>query len=94
MVDDFFNVDDYSLDREFKSYDLMKNAKNEQFLSQVFKNPPVILPLLNLGEICYILRKPRPAMALLDMSLKTFKSIDPENLLKYKNLVLLGAVLE
>ena len=33
-------------------------------------------------------------MALLDMSLKTYKAIDPENLLKYKNLVLLGAVLE
>ena len=33
-------------------------------------------------------------MALLDMSLKTYKSIDPENMLRYKNLVLLGAVLQ
>jgi hypothetical protein len=33
-------------------------------------------------------------MALLDMSLKTYKSIDSENMLRYKNLVLLGAVLQ
>ena len=79
LVDDYFNPDDYNLDREFKSYDLMQNAKNETFLQSVFTNPPVILPLLNLGEICYILQKPRPAMALLDMSIKSFKSIDPEN---------------
>lgn len=94
LVEDFFKLDDYNLDREFKSYDMMKNAQNEQFLKHVFKNPPVILPLQNLGEIYYILQKPRPAMALLDISLKTYKAIDPENLLKYKNLVLLGAVLE
>jgi hypothetical protein len=33
-------------------------------------------------------------MALLDMSLKTYKAIDSENMLRYKNLVLLGAVLQ
>jgi len=33
-------------------------------------------------------------MALLDMSLKTYKAIDSENMLRYKNLVLLGSVLQ
>ena len=33
-------------------------------------------------------------MALLDISLKLYSHLDPENLLKYKNLALLGALLE
>jgi Fic family protein len=45
LVDDFFNPEEYTLDKEYKSYNLMQNAKNEQFLSQVFTNPPTILPL-------------------------------------------------
>lgn len=33
-------------------------------------------------------------MALLDMSLKLYKELDPDNELKFKNLCLLGAILE
>jgi sulfur relay (sulfurtransferase) DsrF/TusC family protein len=46
-----------------------------------------------LGEIAYILQRPKEAFALLDISLKLYKNIDPENILKYKNLALLGGLL-
>jgi len=72
----------------------MQNGKNEQFLKSNFTNPPVILPLQNLGEEALANSMPKEAMALLDMSIKLYSHLDPDNILKMKNLCLLGAVLE
>ena len=56
FVDEFFNTDiSEVVPPDFKSYDLMQNAKNQAFLKQAFHNPPVILPIQNLGEISFIL---------------------------------------
>ena len=95
FVDEFFDPKVYSpLPPDFKQYDVLHNARNEQFLRKVFTNPPVILPIQNLGEIAFILQKTKEAFALLDISIKLYKNLDPDNLLKYKNLALLGALLE
>ena len=95
FFDEFFDTSTKDvLPPEFKQYDLMQNAANEEFLASAFKNPPVIMPIQNLGEIAFILGKMKEAMALLDISLKLYKIIDPENLLKFKNLTLLGAILD
>lgn len=40
------------------------------------------------------MQKTKEAMALLDMSLKLYTVLDPENLMKFKNLSLLAAVME
>lgn len=56
LFEDFFNPEILDIVKpNFGSYDLMKNAKNEQFLKTAFKNPPSILPIQNLGEIAFIL---------------------------------------
>lgn len=80
--------------QKISSYDLKENAKNEAFLKSMFKQPPVILPLQNLGEVALIMHKFRDAFAFLDMSLKLFKSLDPQNLLQFKTMTLLGSLLE
>ena len=72
----------------------MNNAQNEAFLAQAFTNPPVILPIQNLGEVAFIFQKHKEAMALLDICVKLYKGLDPENTLKYKSLALLGSLLE
>ena len=95
FVQEFFNTESNEIVKDgFTSYDLMQNAHNETFLKSCFGNPPTILPIQNLGEIAFILQKPKEAMALLDISLKLYKKIDPDNILKFKNLALLGAILE
>jgi hypothetical protein len=68
-------------------------AKNEEFLKDLFHVPASILPLQNLGEIAYIIERPNAAFCLLDMSMKLYKHLDPENLLKFKALTLLGSLL-
>ena len=46
FVDEFFNTEiSEVMPADFKSYDLMQNAKNQAFLKQAFHNPPVILPI-------------------------------------------------
>ena len=78
MVDDFFDPQNHEIaPADFKSYDIMQNAKNQEFLKSVFRNPPSILPIQNLGEIAFILQKPKESFALLDMSLKTYGHLDP-----------------
>ena len=72
----------------------MKNAQNQLFLSQSFGNPPVILPLQNLGEMAVIMQKPKEAFALLDIALKLYKILDKDNLLQFKTLTLLGVLLQ
>ena len=69
-------------------------AKNEQFLVDVFKMAPTILPLQNLGEVAFILQQPKQAFVLLDMCLKLYKHLDFENMSKFKTLSLLGALME
>ena len=55
FVDEFFNTETKDIvKKDFKQYDLMNNAQNEAFLTQVFQNPPVILPIQNLGEVAFI----------------------------------------
>lgn len=54
----------------------------------------MILPIQNLGEIALILQKAKEAFTLLDMSLKLYKQLDPDNLLKYKNLALLASLMD
>jgi len=71
----------------------MQNAKNQIFLQQAFSNPPVILPIQNLGELSFILQKPKEAFAFLDMALKLYKHLDWDNMLQYKTLALLGVLL-
>ena len=56
LVDDFFDPENHEIaPPDFKSYDVMQNAKNQEFLKSVFRNPPSILPVQNLGEIAFIL---------------------------------------
>jgi hypothetical protein len=76
-----------------KSYDARENYKNEQFLQKVFKMPPSVLPINNLGELSFILQQDRGAFTALDMSLKLFKQLDAQNLLKFKTLTLLASLL-
>ena len=74
-------------------YDMKQMHKNEEFLSNLFKEPATILPLQNLGEIAYMMEQPNSAFCLLDMCVKLYKSIDPDNLLKFKSLAILGSLL-
>ena len=68
-------------------------AKNEEFVKDIFRVPATILPLQNLGEIAYILERPNAAFCLLDMAMKLYKLLDPENLTKFKALTILGSIL-
>mmetsp|Transcript_24331 Transcript_24331/g.37647 ORF Transcript_24331/g.37647 Transcript_24331/m.37647 type:complete len:215 (-) Transcript_24331:485-1129(-) len=46
LVDEFFNLDTHEIvTPDFKSYNLMDNAKNDKFLEATFVNPPSILPI-------------------------------------------------
>lgn len=56
--------------------------------------PPSILPLQNLGEIAHIMQRRKEAFTLLDMCIKLYKSLDWQNLLKFKALTMLGSLLE
>ena len=49
---------------------------------------------MNLGEMAYIMQKYKEAFTILDISLKLFKLLDFENLLKHKVLSMLGALLD
>jgi len=44
--------------------------------------------------MAFIMGKIKEAFALLDMSLKLYRHLDQGNLLKFKNLTLLGCLLE
>ena len=39
---------------EIKSYDLKAHMENETFLKDLFRAPPSILPIQNLGEMAFI----------------------------------------
>lgn len=96
FVDEFFQpktVRDF-LPKDFKQYDVRKHAYNEKFLKSVITRPDSILPIQNLGELAYILQRYKEAFAFLDMSLKLYKMVDTDNLLKFKCLSLLGSLLE
>lgn len=46
FIDEFFNTEIQEVvPKDFKTYDMMQNAKNQLFLKQAFHNPPVILPI-------------------------------------------------
>lgn len=95
FVDEFFSLEPPGqiLPEELKYYNLNDMEKNEMFLNDLFQVPASILPLQNLGEIAYIIEQPNAAFCLLDMSMKLYKNMDPENLLKFKALTLLGSLL-
>lgn len=60
----------------FKHYNLLNNAENEQFLKETFQVPASILPIQNMGEMAYIMRKFKDSFALLDASLKLYRHLD------------------
>lgn len=47
-----------------------------------------------MGEMAYIMQKYKDGFALLDICMKLYKLKDFDNLLKYKTLSMLGALLE
>jgi len=67
--------------------------KNDEFLKGLFKVPATILPLQNLGEIAFTSGEPNKAFCLFDMCVKLYRHMDPDNLLRYKALALLGSLL-
>ena len=79
FVEEFFSLDPRGqfLAPNFKHYNLLNNAENEQFLKETFKVPASILPIQNMGEIAYIMRKMKDSFALLDASLKLYRHLDP-----------------
>jgi len=79
FVEEFFSLDPRGqfLATDFKHYNLLNNAENEQFLKETFKVPATILPIQNIGEIAYIMRKMKDSFALLDASLKLYRHLDP-----------------
>lgn len=77
-----------------KTYDIKNNHLNEVFLTGLFQMPPTILPLQNLGEIAHIMQKYKEAFTLLDMTIKLYKALDFQNLLKFKALTMLGSLLD
>ncbi|CDW76305.1 UNKNOWN [Stylonychia lemnae] len=96
FIDEFFdpNLTKEILPKGFKHYKLQQHQVNEKFLKELIKRADSILPIQNLGEIAYILQKYQEAFALLDIALKLYRMIDMENLMKYKTLSLLGALLD
>ena len=95
FVDEFFGLEPPGqiLPEELKHYDIKNMAKNDDLLRDLFQVPATILPLQNLGEIAYIIERPNAAFCLLDMCMKLYKHLDPENLTKFKALTLLGSIL-
>jgi len=63
-------------------------------LHELIKRPDSILPIQNIGEIAYILQKYEEGFVQLDIALKLYKLIDMENLMKFKTLSLIGALLD
>jgi hypothetical protein len=61
---------------DLKTYDIKQNFANEQFLKDLFRMPPSILPIQNLGEIAHIMQKRKEAFILLDMVIKLYKNLD------------------
>lgn len=96
FADEFFSVDTPGqlLPDNFKHYDLRKQAGNETLLRDTIHSSQTILPIQNLGEVAFIMQRYKDAFAFLDMTLKLYKIHDVHNLLKYKVLTLLGALLE
>lgn len=82
------------LPKNWKHYDLMKNAENEQLLQMTIKNSSTIQPIQNLGEVAFIMQQHKESFAFLDMALKLYKVHEMQNLLKFKVLTLLGSLLE
>lgn len=68
--------------------------KNELLLSNTFREPQSILPLQNLGELALIMQKQKDAFSLFDMSIKLYKHLDKDNMLKFKVLTLLASMIE
>ena len=75
-------------------YDIRNGQSNDFLLDQIFKNPPSLLPLMNLGEICFILRRINPALALLDMSIKNYARLEPSSMLRYIAMTILASVMQ
>ena len=80
--------------KDFKHYDLKKNAANESLLKTTIRSGQSILPIQNLGEVAFIMQRYKDSFAFLDMALKLYKIHDLQNLLKFKVLTLLGSLLE
>jgi hypothetical protein len=96
FIDEFFDPNNKKdiIPKDFKQYELKHNAYNEKFLINTFKRGESILPIQNLGEIAYIMQRYKEAFALMDISLKLYKGLDPSNMLKYKVLSILGSLLD
>jgi hypothetical protein len=47
-----------------------------------------------LGEVAHIMQRRKEAFMLLDMTIKLYKTLDWQNLLKFKALAMLGSLLE
>ncbi len=95
FIDEFFDTKSKDLlPKEIKTYDIKNHAHNEIFLNELFKKPESILPIQNLGEMAYIMQKYKEGFTLLDLCMKLYKLKDFDNLLKYKTLSLLGALLD
>lgn len=78
-MDEFFSLKQGTgqvVPPDAKSYDIKQNFANEQFLKELFKMPPSILPLQNLGEIAHIMQRRKEAFTLLDMCIKLYKTLD------------------
>jgi len=76
FVDEFFDPtlgNGEVIKKDWKHYDVRDNMANEAFLGQTFRQPPSALPIQNLGEMLFVVKKDKEAFCMLDMALKLYK---------------------
>jgi tetratricopeptide (TPR) repeat protein len=93
FVDEFFDTSiKETLIQDYKNYDLKDNAINEKMIGEIFEKGESALPISNLAEISVLFNKLKEALALFDVSLKIVSNKEPDNLLRFKLVSYLAAI--